>query len=283
MPPQGMAQSGDSGPGQGGMLGAMDLNTLAQKIIKANPGIEQNPGHLMAALQQAIPLMNAQSKMELAQMQQQYRIQQADTARGRLEETQRNNERLDKSRSETRDLKKDLASEHEERMRTQFDSTQERLKNNAQNRYNESHARLERMISRDMTSDQKYAAAKDIDLAKQELTTQHRAILEQIQANNMLNAGDRDRLLKEAVTNRDQQLGKLEALRDKLRTNSSPSAAVKDKAQGQAPAGDPLQKAIQPDSALPPQAVQSLKEGQVTTFGNGQKWTLEGGKPKKVE
>lgn len=33
---------------------------------------------------------------------------------------------------------------------------------------------------------------------------------------------------------------------------------------------------------LPPEAVKQLKEGVVTTFQNGQKWTLKGGKPTKV-
>jgi len=34
---------------------------------------------------------------------------------------------------------------------------------------------------------------------------------------------------------------------------------------------------------LPPQAAAQLKEGFVTTFGNGQKWTLQGGKPTQVQ
>ena len=33
---------------------------------------------------------------------------------------------------------------------------------------------------------------------------------------------------------------------------------------------------------LPPQAAQSLKEGRVTTFKNGSKWTLQDGKPTRV-
>jgi hypothetical protein len=35
-------------------------------------------------------------------------------------------------------------------------------------------------------------------------------------------------------------------------------------------------------SPLPPQARNALKEGTVTTFGNGQRWTLKGGKPMRV-
>lgn len=35
--------------------------------------------------------------------------------------------------------------------------------------------------------------------------------------------------------------------------------------------------------ALPPQAVAALKEGHVTKFGNGQQWTLRGGKPVQIQ
>lgn len=35
--------------------------------------------------------------------------------------------------------------------------------------------------------------------------------------------------------------------------------------------------------ALPPEAAKQLKQGVVTTFGNGQKWTLQGGKPVQVK
>lgn len=37
-----------------------------------------------------------------------------------------------------------------------------------------------------------------------------------------------------------------------------------------------------PAASMPPAARASLKEGQITTFGNGQKWTLRGGQPVQV-
>lgn len=40
--------------------------------------------------------------------------------------------------------------------------------------------------------------------------------------------------------------------------------------------------AAAPDAGPPPEAIKSLKEGHVTTFGNGQKWTLQNGKPAQV-
>ena len=35
-------------------------------------------------------------------------------------------------------------------------------------------------------------------------------------------------------------------------------------------------------TTLPQEAISKLKEGQVTTFGNGQKWTLENGQPVQI-
>ncbi len=51
--------------------------------------------------------------------------------------------------------------------------------------------------------------------------------------------------------------------------------AAVNKAQGTVPAAPAA-------PALPPAAVSQLKEGEVTTFANGQKWTLRGGKPVQV-
>jgi hypothetical protein len=39
----------------------------------------------------------------------------------------------------------------------------------------------------------------------------------------------------------------------------------------------------EPQGDLPPTARDQLKEGQTTRFANGQVWTLENGKPKRVE
>ncbi|GAV19924.1 hypothetical protein MMIC_P0883 [Mariprofundus micogutta] len=37
------------------------------------------------------------------------------------------------------------------------------------------------------------------------------------------------------------------------------------------------------DGVLPPQAAQQLREGKVTSFGNGQQWTLDSGRPVRVK
>jgi hypothetical protein len=49
------------------------------------------------------------------------------------------------------------------------------------------------------------------------------------------------------------------------------------------PPDQPQQQAAAPNPGeLPPEAMQHLSDGRATTFGNGQKWTLKGGKPARV-
>jgi len=67
-PAPGGGSPGGAPPG-GGMLqgGGFDLQTVAAKIMQANPGIEKNPQVLMSAITKAAPLLNMQAKQELAQ------------------------------------------------------------------------------------------------------------------------------------------------------------------------------------------------------------------------
>lgn len=76
----------------------------------------------------------------------------------------------------------------------------------------------------------------------------------------------RNRLYQEAL-NRLEQGGKLIGPLD----------------QGSAPKSDAKSDTTAAKTSLPPQALAQLKEGFVTTFTNGQQWTLENGKPKRVK
>lgn len=58
-------------------------------------------------------------------------------------------------------------------------------------------------------------------------------------------------------------------------TNRAPTASA-------APPVSAAQPAQAPAQAPPPQVLQSLKEGVIATFGNGQKWTLRNGQPVQV-
>lgn len=59
--------------------------------------------------------------------------------------------------------------------------------------------------------------------------------------------------------------------------------ATKDEAQGTAAVSPVAPSASPVAPQIPPEAISQLKEGAVTTFGNGQKWTLKNGQPAQVE
>lgn len=68
--PPGTSPPGTGTPGGGPPVlpgGGFDLQSVAAKILQANPGIEKNPRIFMSALTKAAPLLNQQAKMELAQ------------------------------------------------------------------------------------------------------------------------------------------------------------------------------------------------------------------------
>ena len=83
--------------------------------------------------------------------------------------------------------------------------------------------------------------------------------------------------LQAAVTNLDvgQTDEQLKANLNKVKTHYARWLNAVSGAGGGAPAGSV--------SALPPQAAQQLKPGKVTTFANGQSWTLRNGKPVQVK
>lgn len=51
-------------------------------------------------------------------------------------------------------------------------------------------------------------------------------------------------------------------------------------AMGNVPSGDAT---LPPATTIPPAAAAQLREGQITTFGNGQRWTLQNGQPVQVQ
>ncbi len=63
-----------------------------------------------------------------------------------------------------------------------------------------------------------------------------------------------------------------------LQTSDQPDATLHNLGVGKTGKGE----TSQPATALPSEAVSKLKEGQVTTFGNGQRWTLRNGQPEQV-
>ena len=128
-----------------------------------------------------------------------------------------------------------------------------------------------------------------------------------------LNDKDKDRALKADGINKDFEAKLLKIVGDmetkmaatqeraEANFNTHIGAQIKDLGQGvtelvhalpnaaeagvpgaQQPAEQAKASQAPANDVLPPQAVQSLKEGRVTTFRNGSKWTLQGGQPVRV-
>lgn len=249
------------GGGQQGGMPQFDLQTLAQRIQQTNPGLP--PQAMIAALTRAVPLLNVEGRMQLAQMQAQFKERSLELSRDRL------NQQGDIARDRI-----DLANEKEKRMGEQFKQNQERLISNAKNRFADSAARLDEMTKRRMSVEDRQAAAMELRSVEQETLANHRSIMEQIQA-GFLQGADKKAAQDEAVAARDQAMKKIEAWRSKIKGGGAAGSSFDDRFKG-----EPEQTQTQ---GPPPETIKQLKEGVATTFGNGQVWTLKGGQPVQVQ
>lgn len=145
-------------------------------------------------------------------------------------------------------------------------------------RTSDTNASRERIASMQVSGRQDVAASQDRARAERQLASMHNK--EQIE--RLKQTGQWDRMVqqetekfKRAVVVGTGNVNKVAPAMEKYQgvPRQAPNA-------GQAPAATPPAQATQ--SQLPPAAVAALKEGQVTTFKNGQKWTLQGGKPVQV-
>lgn len=232
---------------QGGPQGMFDVPTLANRIRQANPNLP--PQAMIAALTRAVPLLNTQGKLELAQLRQQYQQQMMDYRGAQLDRQERRDQtmavlgtRRVEATEKAEEGRNTRFGTREGRLGEQFTANQERLRNNADRRFADSAARLDEMVKRRLSGEDKSRAVQELRLMEGENRANHQAITEQIQANNMLNATDRDRLLKEAVQRRDENLLRIEGYRAKLRAN---------KGEPSAPAASPTIEGMRPRARSP--------------------------------
>ena len=327
MPPQGPPPGGAPQPGMGGgppqqpMGGRqLDWRQLVQAVQQSNPNIK--PDVLAEAVNQFLPMMNAQSQQEWRQVSLQIREQslqererqvimleqgrnqrfgQSETGKtertgmqveGRAAEGAANRvsretiakmtvderreaheagliskEQMDEANRSSREgiaaagreSREGIAGANRTQREQQFQQREQRLQESLKLRedkqYQDLELRKQAAIEKAKATQWKQGAAE----IKALIDEQDKHVRTKIMASNILNAGQRKKAIEEAdKVNADQ----LAMLREQF----------KNKGGGAQPAGD------QP----PPEAVQQLKEGQITTFENGQKWTLKGGKPEKV-
>ena len=328
-PAQGGPPMGQNGAGMrppGGQQ--LDWRQLVQAVQQSNPNIK--PDVLAEAVNQFLPMMNAQSQQEwrmvslqireqaLQQREQQFMLaeqgrntrasESADTRRD-VAETGAAARRdvaqtgaasresiADKNRVSRETIARMTVDERREAMEAGLVTRQEiadamiasreregaanrgsREENQALNReqrgdqFQQREHRLEQAL--DLRSDatwerleqQKQAAMERAEQNKWKqgvaevktlIDEQDKHIRTKIAASNILSATQRKKMLEEA---------------DKVNAEQLTAMRTRAKGGSSAPAGQTDQ---------PP--AEALKEGQVTTFENGQKWTLKGGKPERV-
>jgi len=286
------------GQPQGG-LPQFDLQTIIGKIQQANPGLP--PQAMAAALRQAVPLLNADGKLQLAKMGIEMRrdMEMGRNARfqqGEERKTEQGNRRLDTGEERT-----DILRGESERKTTQGNQRieqGERRLGQGERRLDQAAQRENRLLDRQIFSqDQAY---KNFELKKQEIerkiqsgdrsadlaqlraviAAQHNRATEIINANatNMTKA-QKNAIEAEANKVRDESLKAIQGMR-KPAAEAEPKGSMVGQ-PGETIIGGGVSATV--PAPLPPQALQQLKEGHVTTFANGQKWTIENGQPKQVQ
>lgn len=77
-------------PGQppgAGVIPQIDLQTLAQRIVQSSPEAARNPAVMLAALERAAPILDRQSREDLAELRREYQTQSLEQ-RGRIAQMQ---------------------------------------------------------------------------------------------------------------------------------------------------------------------------------------------------
>jgi len=116
-PPGGAPPQGDGLPPQAQQLaGKVDLRSAVQNIIKANPGIQQDPQRLYYALKAGEWILNDQSKQQLAEMRQQMQQENLAQRGANLDERARHNEETEGRLRDAEKAKQDRFNTREARL-----------------------------------------------------------------------------------------------------------------------------------------------------------------------
>lgn len=222
------------------------LPALTQRILATSPRVKDHPEVLMAALERAAPLLDRQSKEDLAELRKEMSTQ-------RLKQT-----------GELAQARIDAAKSAEAGKQGRFDAREARLAASTAVRQDQAYERLE-MQKQDI--ERKIQQGGDRTALSQWraiVDAQHKRATEIIQSNSVMSGfkdEEKKALLAEQRAAYEEQIA---AMRGKLSQPAAPAAST--------PA---------PASSAPPLAV--LKPNTITTFANGQKWTVGvDGQPKQV-
>jgi len=292
-PPMQLGQPGGMpGGGQGGgQGGALDWRQLVAAVKQANPNLP--PDVIAEAVNQFLPMMSQQSKQEwqgislqireqaLQQREQQFLI--AEQGRNsRNEENVAGREDIASGNRQSRETiantqSQDRAAALGER-KSEFQQREQRLEDALKFREDSTYQRLDQQKQAAIQRVQESKGKQGLAEARALLDQQDKHVRTRIQAYssaNTLKPAERKALLDQADKDYNTGLEQLRAAAGRSTPTGGTSATPQPKTDDRAPSGSPGQP--------PPEALQALKEGMVTTFQNGQKWTLKDGKPEQVK
>ena len=220
-------------------------------------------------------LQLARDKLSVAQTDQERRAAQADMKIAI--------QQVEATRKQTQgDRRLDIAQENLNTRQQQFLQRESRLQTSLDARVSQAQQRIDNAAN---ANDRK-EAIKDVENAYKEYRD---AMNERINADMRLNGPEKKTMIErmnKSIQDAQQKLNEAKRAlppREEPKPRQDPAGgATLSRARPAPQAASPLQSGINAQAAaLPP--VEALQEGMVTTFKNGQKWTLQGGIPQKVE
>ena len=245
--PQMQAQPQSAAQPQGGPIGQLTLDNVVSRLKQNNPNL--SPRDLMAAVGQALPIMNAQS-------QQQYKMIMSQLAPVKFEETQRHNqanERLGGERVGQGDRRLGQGD-------TRLDQGQQRI-DLAKQRMSKSTEIADQKLAEKQyefdaaTSDkERNVALKGLEAA---VNAKRAALTALIQAGNSFDPDLKPRMIKEAQDQMNLARQQLTAAQERMEQNTSeaqpaPRAADGSKRTDRAPSSTKPEAAPQTDTPAPP-------------------------------
>lgn len=295
--PQPPVMAAGGAPAAPGGQQQMTWGSIAQAVKAANPGIDDVA--LAHAVDKFVPMMNMQAQAEWRNIRSEVMERIANVRADAWRDTANTRAGAQVAAAETR---ADVSRDSLEERRRQFDQREGRLADALQFRKDSTWLRLDQqkqaLEQRVRQGDRKQALSEWRGI----VDAQHKRAMEIIQTQNINNAATPDAKKQQIKEQNDWYNAEIERMRGLstqrgnltdgppptgMEVVDAPVAPPAARAPA-APARPAPVEAAPPATAAPapvlppPEAIQALKEGVVTTFGNGQKWTLEGGQPKQV-
>jgi len=258
-----MAQGQPGAPPSAGGSGLpeMNLQTLTQRILATSPQVRNHPEILMAALERAAPILDRQSKEDLADLRKEMQTRSLE------QRSQIANAQLEAAKTYHAQVSADRQAAESGRQ-GRFEVAEQRRQASAAVRDDQGYQRLQLATNALAQRAQDSGNRDDLARWRASLDAQHKYATEVIQANSAmsnLSKADKKALLDEQRANRDAAL---EAMRARGRSTTptggtAPEGApVAPKIQGQLAPGQP---GATPPTVIPPailqQAQGALKAG----------------------